>query len=123
MPSMTNDPWAKLMIFITPKITVRPSAVSAYTPPSSVPETTAWAIRLGSRRVSTPLGPLGNGESRGGVAVGLRPDDPVLVLEPLVHDGHGPDVLARLVEFDRVLGQDRLVEVSPGQRLAHLVAV
>jgi hypothetical protein len=44
MPSIRKSPWAKLMIFMTPKIRVRPRAISAKTPPISRPLTIAWAM-------------------------------------------------------------------------------
>jgi hypothetical protein len=39
MPSIMKEPWAKLMILITPKIKVRPMAVRLYTPPIRIPLT------------------------------------------------------------------------------------
>src|SRR5215212_4612970 len=37
-----NAPWAMLMMFITPKMSVRPEASSAYTPPINRPRISAW---------------------------------------------------------------------------------
>src|ERR671915_2093011 len=37
-----NAPWAMLITFITPKISVRPAASSAYTPPIRRPSMSAW---------------------------------------------------------------------------------
>ena len=38
-PSTTSAPWPTLMIRMTPKISVRPDAMSAYTPPVRTPST------------------------------------------------------------------------------------
>src|SRR4051794_40891037 len=39
---MSSAPCATLMMFMTPKISVSPLAISAYTPPISNPSTSAW---------------------------------------------------------------------------------
>src|SRR5919107_2722609 len=39
---MRNAPWAMLMMCMTPKMSVSPEAISAYTPPMRIPRTRAW---------------------------------------------------------------------------------
>src|SRR5947209_13563385 len=42
MASIRNSPWAKFTMRSTPKMSVRPTLISAYTAPSMIPETTSW---------------------------------------------------------------------------------
>ncbi len=41
-PRIRRAPWAMLITFITPKISVSPDANSAYTPPISNPKAVSW---------------------------------------------------------------------------------
>src|SRR5215218_7549604 len=63
-PARTSRaPWATLMMFMTPKIRVRPEAISAYTPPTSRPRmsvSVAWVTAAGLPRLA--LLPVGLGE-------------------------------------------------------------
>src|SRR6185503_20914397 len=138
------------MMRSTPKISDRPKATSPYTPPSSRPLTTACrkssVVRLdmgaptwppnpqglgpprrsrdGPRRSRGVLTvPLGNGEH--GLALGeaRRAHHDRLAALDLEQRGRGVDVLAGVVELDRVLRQDVIGDVRLGERVAQLVAV
>lgn len=62
MPTMTREPWARLMIFMTPMMRVMPMAIRAYMPPSNRPQITVcpnkamtlFYPRAGSRGVVLP---------------------------------------------------------------------
>src|SRR3954452_24386143 len=76
---MSNAPWATLMMFMTPKISVRPLAMRAYTPPISRPSATActnWVTEflLRVRRAEhAPGGPCEHGPpGRGSLPGRLR---------------------------------------------------
>src|SRR5262245_1944742 len=146
MASIITAPWAKLMMRSTPKIRLRPQATSPYTPPRSSPLTTAWRS---SPQVTSPPGrvnrfarqraaqtgpagpfsaarlalPLEDGEDRLRLGVLCGADHHRLAVLHLDQGRHGVDVLARLVEADRFLGQDLVGEVRLGDGVAQLVAI
>src|SRR5688500_711724 len=85
---MSSGPWAMLMTRMTPKISARPSATSAYSAPASTPETstcpiiagvTATFMRRPGRRRSAR-------EPRLAVREVVRPHDDALALLPLEQD-------------------------------------
>src|SRR5690242_4977550 len=118
MPIIITAPCAKLMMRSTPKIRLSPLATSPYTPPSRRPLTTAWSrspqVTPWPRRAVRLTLPLGHGEDRLGLGVlGGADDDRLAVLH--LDQGRGRvDALARVVEADRVLGQDVIGQVGLG---------
>src|ERR1700722_13134882 len=106
MPSMTKSPWAKLMTFIMPQISVRPEENSAYTAPRSSPPTITWtrvrdiAPDPGRPRYGTAGSPalVGERRLRGGTILGPHRHVVLAVLE-LHHERRGEAVLALLVEL------------------------
>src|SRR5258705_1920703 len=123
MPSIITAPWAKLMMRSTPKMSDRPHATSPYTPPSRRPLTPAWSSNSLVRSVSGLAVPLGDGEHGLGLGEAGGADDHRLAVLDLQQRGRGVDVLARVVELDRVLRQGVVGEVRLGQRVADLVGV
>src|SRR5215831_9639805 len=119
MASIIRAPWAKLMMRSTPKISDSPKATRPYTPPSSRPLTTACR----KRSVVRLAVPLGDGEHGLRFGEARRADDHRLAPLHLQQRGRGVDVLAGVVELDRVLRQDVIGEVGLGQRVAQLVAI
>src|SRR5215470_1512234 len=103
--SIIIAPWAKLTMRSTPKIRVSPLATRPYTPP---------------RRLSLPLG---HREDRLCLGVLRGPDDGRLAALDLDQGRRGVDILAALVELDRLLGQDVFGEVRLRDRVPHLFAV
>src|SRR5581483_7307000 len=116
MPSIITAPWAKLMMRSTPKIRERPLATSPYTPPSNRPLTTACR-KSQVRRLALPLG---DREHRLRLEEPGRPHHHRLAVLHLQQGGRRVHVLARLVEADRVLGQDVIGEVGLAEGVAHL---
>src|SRR5688572_25029167 len=111
MASIITAPWAKLMMRSTPKMSDSPEATRPYTPPSRRPLTTACRRRS---KVSGLAVPLGDGEHRLGLGeAGGAHDDRLAVLD-LEQSRGGVDVLAGVVELDRVLRQDVIGEVGLG---------
>src|SRR5882762_3449834 len=119
MASIITAPCAKLMMRSTPKISDRPKATSPYTPPSSRPLMPACK-KSSVVRLTVPLG---DGEHRLGLGEARRAHDHRLAALDLEQRRRGVDVLAAVVELDRVLRQDVIAQVRPGQRLAELVAI
>src|SRR5262245_29724470 len=114
----------------TPKIRVSPLATRPYTPPSRRPLTTACrrrpqvtSVRQYERRRFSPRRlslPLGHREDRLRLGVLRRPDDGWLAALDLDQGRGGVDVLAAVVELDRLLGQDVIGEVGLRDRVPHL---
>src|ERR1700685_1862092 len=113
---MTRTPWAMLMISRTPKISVRPTAMRAYTPPTRIPtmiscriscaiNTPSWSVkaprcRPGMEGISlldrAGPGRLGGDDRHLRAWVGRRQDlvEHGAGLVPLEHEGHRRRVLA-----------------------------
>src|SRR5689334_10985128 len=124
MASIITAPCAKLMMRSTPKISDSPKATSPYTPPSSRPLITACRRRSAVRSNSAVLAvPLGNGEHGLGLGEARGTDDHRLAVLHLQQRRRGVDVLAGVVELDRVLRQDVIGEVRLRERIPQLVAV
>src|SRR5579864_9028364 len=118
MPSIMYSAWAKLMTSITPQMSPRPSATSAYTRPITRPPIAAarkrstaplsrrpGAVRAGPstvlyRCVRLALVPRGRRPHDGGLREIEGPDDLVCGVENLHHHAAGLLVLPVLVELD-----------------------
>src|ERR1700721_2958674 len=132
---MTRTPWAMLMMSSTPKMSVRPTAMRAYTPPTRIPTTISCriscainnsvlvgyctpalpglSIELRSADRAGPGG-LGGGDHLGPRVAGrqdLGERGPVVL--PLEDEGHRGPVLAQGVELDAALdGLQRVAGVQ-----------
>src|SRR5215831_14763342 len=101
-------PCAMLMMSSTPKISVSPIAISAYTPPTSTPSTiarTSWCpISAPCRSVEWSAWPVGLGvEDRDRPGRSLREHLGVVATLPLEHEHHRLDVHPQRVELHRAL--------------------
>src|SRR5215510_8704860 len=114
MPIIITAPCAKLMMRSTPKIRLSPLTTAW----SRSPQVTPWPRRA----ARLPL-PLGHGEDRLGLGVLGGADDDRLTVLHLDQGRRRADALARFVETDRLLGQDVIGQVGPGDRVTQLVAV
>src|SRR6201987_4915222 len=98
---MTMTPWAMLMMSMTPKISVRPAAMSAYTPPVRTPSTIAC------RSAVDDIGPLLPGrlgiDGSGGARQPGRDRLHQGAILPLKGQGLLCGVLTERVERDRAL--------------------
>src|SRR5262249_55749305 len=127
MPIIITAPWAKLMMRSTPKIKLSPLATSPYTPPSRRPLMTAWSrspqVTPWPRRAARLTLPLEDGEDRLGLGVFRGANDDRLAVLHLDQRRRRVDGLPRVVEADRLLGQDVVGEVGLGDGVTQLVAV
>src|SRR5882757_1350279 len=97
-PRITMAPWAMLMTFMMPKISVWPDAISAYTPAVSTPRMMPWTKAC----IRSPT-PAGFGCLRGGLGDRLRVDRQQLALDPL-HEVELP--VGRAVDRPGQVAQD-----------------
>ena len=121
-PSTVRSPCARLTIRITPKTSDRPQANRAYTPPSSMPCTTALTrsrparacrsrrrdhvrgdVGPGGRSVSTIRPPAGTAPGRPAASAGPRPARPASMAMPDARDARP----ARVELLDDHRGQAR----------------
>src|SRR6266508_4686436 len=110
------------MIRITPKISVRPDANSAYTPPISSPRSTVWTRRVTGRSPSDRYPPPPASAPRSGRPLRLGVDDGLGCGDLLGKDDLRLGPLP-LRQQERLLGRPRLVPRQRSQERLDLVRV
>src|SRR3990172_5476115 len=149
--TIINCPWARLMIPMTPMMSVMPIPIRAYSPPLRTPATRVWrktsmetpgsaegpisgeAGRRSHRRPTSrsfhaslpvgllPLPPLGNGENVLLLGRFLGPDGFQLPLLPLDHEGGELVLLGLLVVGDELHRAEGGHHVGRGQGIADVL--
>src|SRR4030067_1047712 len=149
--TIISCPWARLMIPMTPMMSVMPIPIRAYSPPLRTPATRVWrktsmetpgsaeepisgeAGRRSCRRPTSrpfhvllpvgllPLPPLGNGVNVPLLGRFLGPDGFQLPLLPLDHEGGGLVLLGVLVVGDKLHGPEGGHPVGRRQCFPHVL--
>src|SRR5664280_671028 len=107
-----------LMMFMTPKMSVNPVAISAYTAPVRIPSITAWVSAVPFTYSSRPYW-LGK-ENRNGVRLTGRHDLNEVRTLPLEGERNPQEVLTQVVELHRTLNAlhgDPAVEIADDLRV------